>query len=189
MTQTPNVADRLRIERAVWTLDARLQDLPRKSRLARRRELRQNLWAAAEEIGARRAVAQLGDQRDLASGYLAAEYGDLSRRPSWTATAIWILSIDLFMLLLDHAASTAFKAGILAATLHPTGTFQWAGVSHLISPATVTYTNGAAASDGGAWTPWVYVLMLGGAVVAGRLWRLLPDLRRSQGLEAADRGE
>jgi hypothetical protein len=189
MTQPPTLTDRLRVERAVWMLDARLQDLPRKSRIARRRELRQNLIAAAEEVGARQAVGQLGEQRALAAGYLAAEYGDLSPRPSWTAAAAWIAVVDIVMLSLDHVAAAAFRAGVAAITPHATGTLHWPGVSYLISNATYTYTNGTATTVGGAWTAWVYVLMLGGAVLAGRLWRLLPRLRRHQDLEAADVSE
>lgn len=181
----PTAAERWRIERAVWMLDARLQDLPRQSRIAKRRELRQNLRAAADEIGVRRAVAQLGDQRALAAGYLSAEYGDYSRRPSWTATAAWIFVVELVMILIDHVTSTAFQAGVAAATPHATGVYHWPGVSYLVSDATYTYAEGRSTSVGGAWTPWVYVLMLGGAVVAGRLWRLVPRLRRHRPLESA----
>ncbi len=46
--------DRLRIERVVWALDQRLYDLPRRSRIAKRREVRQNLLTAAQDIGTRR---------------------------------------------------------------------------------------------------------------------------------------
>ena len=189
MIQPPTLKDRLRIERAVWMLDARIQDLPRKSRIAKRRELRQNLRAAADEVGARQAVRQLGNLRALSMGYLTAEDGDVSRRPSWTAAAAWIAIVDFFMLLLDHVALAAFRAGIAATAPHATGTIHWSGVPYLISNAQVTYTNGSASTLGGAWTPWVYVVMLGGAVVAGRLWRLLPQLRRGQLPEAADVGE
>jgi hypothetical protein len=186
MTHALTLIDRLRLERTVWTFDARIQDLPRKSRIARRRELRQNLQAAAEEVGARQAIRQLGDLRGLAVGYLTAEYGDASRRPSWTTVAVWIAVVDLGMLFVDHVAAAAFRSGVAAATPHATGTFHWPGVHYLISPATFTFTDGRATSLGGAWTPWVYVLMLGGAVVAGRLWRLLPQLRDRQDLKAAD---
>jgi hypothetical protein len=51
--------DRLRIERAVWTLDQRLYDLPRKARIARRRELRENLRTAAQDVGVAAAVRNL----------------------------------------------------------------------------------------------------------------------------------
>jgi hypothetical protein len=189
MTRSPTLTERLRIERAVWMLDARLQDLPRRSRIGKRRELRQNLMAAAEAIGARGAVDGLGDQRALAAGYLAAEYGERSRRPSWAAAAAWIVAIELGMMVVDHVASTAFRSGVAAAAPHATGAFHWPGVSYLVNDATYTFANGTSTSDGGAWTAWVYVLMLGGAVVAGRLWRLLPQLRRHPKLESADVGE
>jgi hypothetical protein len=177
MTESLTVLDRARVERAVWTFDARLQDLPRRSRIAKRRELRQNLRAAASVVGARQAVYQLGDLRALAADYLTAEYGDVGRRPSWTAAAIWIAAIDLAMLLVDHVATTAFRAGVTAANAHPTGTFHWRGIKYLISESTLTYARGTVSAIGGAWTVWVYVVMLGGAVVAGRLWRLMPGLR------------
>ncbi|ONH61339.1 hypothetical protein CcI49_07080 [Frankia sp. CcI49] len=180
MATSRGTLDRLRIERAVWTLDARLQDLPRRSRIAKRRELRDNLWAAAEDVGARRAVRQLGDLRVLAAGYLAAEYGELTRRPSWGAAALTILLVEVVMTLLTHVGRVAFDAGITATDPQATGTFRWAGVPYLISDETFTYLDGAHTSVGGAWTPLVYVLMLGGAFVTGRLWRLTIAWRRYQ---------
>ena len=51
MTHDVNLIDRLRIERVVWTLDQRLYDLPRSSRIAKRREVRQNVLAAAHDVG------------------------------------------------------------------------------------------------------------------------------------------
>jgi hypothetical protein len=176
----PTVLDRLRIERATWTLDARLQDLPRRSRITKRRELRDNLRAAADEVGARQAVRQLGDLRVLAADYLAAEYGELARRPSWYAAAVALAAVDLVMMLLDHVASSAFRAGIHAtsASASATGTFRWPGVSYLISEETFTYRAGTSTSVGGAWTPWVYLIMLVATVAAGRLWRLFPAARR-----------
>jgi hypothetical protein len=188
MTNPPTLMDRLRVERAVWTVDARIQDLPRRSRISRRRELRQNLLAATAEVGAGQAVRRLGDLRGLAAGYLDAEYGDVSRRPSWTATAVWIAVVDLAMLYLDHVSTAAFRAGVTAATPNASGTFHWTGVRYLISDATFHYSDGNATSDGGAWTPWAFVLMLGGAVIAGRLWRLVPQLRRRRELEDAGAG-
>jgi hypothetical protein len=65
--------DRARIERVVWSLDQRLYDLPRASRIAIRREVRQNLLSAAREVGAGAALKQLGGTAELASGYLTAE--------------------------------------------------------------------------------------------------------------------
>ncbi|KJE25302.1 hypothetical protein FF36_00435 [Frankia torreyi] len=179
MTTSLSTLDRLRIERAVWTMDTRLQDLPRRSRAARRRELRDNLHAAAADVGARQAVRQLGDLRVLAAGYLTAEYGELARRPSWAAAAFAIFAVEAVMMLVDYVARSAFDAGITA-TPEATGTFRWAGVPYLTSDATFTYHHGTHTSVGGAWTPLVYVLMFVGAFVAGRMWRLLSASRRQR---------
>lgn len=170
--------DRLRIEHTVWRVDSRLQDLPRRSRTAVRRELRANLRLASSDVGSRRAVHQLGDLRTLAAGYLTAEYGDTTRRPSWWAAAGWLALTQAVALLLGHAATTAFTAGATAAQPHLTATLHWPGVRLLLGAATFTFTDGRSTSVGGAWTPSVYLVMLGGAVVAGRLWRLSPLLRR-----------
>ncbi len=51
--------DRLRIERVVWALDQQLYDLPRASRIAKRREVRENLFAAAHDIGTTEALRRL----------------------------------------------------------------------------------------------------------------------------------
>ncbi|MGI8666348.1 MAG: hypothetical protein ACR2N4_10000 [Jatrophihabitans sp.] len=176
MGRPQELIDRLRIERTVWWVDARLQDLPRRSRIAKRRELRENLQAAAAEVGAHQAVRQLGGLRALALDYLSAEYGDRSPRPSWTAAALWLALVDLVMLGVQQVGESAFRSG-LSATGAPAGSFDWPGVRYLISNSTVRYADGHSSTDGGAWTPWVYLLMFGGAVLAGRLWRLLPALR------------
>ncbi|MDX6254194.1 MAG: hypothetical protein QOJ11_528 [Frankiales bacterium] len=170
--------DRLRIERAVWTLDYRVQDLPRATRIGKRRELRHDLRAAAADVGARQAVARLGDLRQLALGYLAAEYGELARRPSWTAAALWIAVVDLVALAIGSIGEAAFRSGVTAASPHVTATLHWHGVRFLVSDATFSFVDGRATSVGGAFTPLVYVVMLGGAVVAGRLWRISVRGRR-----------
>jgi len=180
MSAPSSTLDRLRIERAVWTVDLRVQDLPRSSRIARRRELRDNLQEAASEVGAREAVSRLGDLHVLATDYLEAEYGDLRRRPSWAAAAWWIVLTEAVMLLVTSTGFSAFRDGVTAADQHFTGVVHWHGVTWLISAATFTFTNGHATSTGGAWTPLVYVVMLGGALVVGRIWRLVPALRRGR---------
>ena len=50
----------MRIERLVWLLDQQLYDLPRSSRIAKRREVRDNLLAAARDIGTADALRRLG---------------------------------------------------------------------------------------------------------------------------------
>ena len=168
--------DRLRVERAVWSFDHLLQDLPRKSRVAKRRELRDNLASATDDVGATEAVRQLGDLRQLAAGYLAAEYGDWQPRPSWTkAAGAAVLSYVFFYWLLE-AASSAFRAGVLTGQPEATGRFAWDGIPYLLDDAVFTFTNGAATAIGGAWRPGAYIAVLLVTVLAGRLWRLLPAL-------------
>jgi hypothetical protein len=60
--------DRLRIERFVWTLDQQIYDLPRASRIGKRREVRDNLIAAAQDVGTTKALRRLGGSRSLAEG-------------------------------------------------------------------------------------------------------------------------
>jgi hypothetical protein len=177
MTHPIGIADRLRIERATWAIDYRLQDLPRRTRIAKRRELRTNLRAAAEDVGARQAVRQLGDLRRLAADYLDAEYGEVARRPSWTAAAIALLVVDAAMLVLSAVVTSVFRAGVVAADPHASGPFHWHGLPYLLSDQTFTFTDGASTTDGGAWTPLVYAVMLAATILAGRLWRLFPALR------------
>jgi hypothetical protein len=168
--------DRLRIERAVWAFDGRLHDLPRRSRVAKRRELRDNLRSATEDVGAAVAVRQLGDLRELAAGHLSAEYGDWQRRPSWTRAAI---AAPLFYLLLNwllEAGSSAFRAGILTNQPNATGSFSWNGIPHLLDNVAFTFSDGASTSVGGAWRPLAYLGLLVVCIVAGRLWRVLPGL-------------
>ncbi len=176
MTTTLTWHDRLRLEQAVWAVDRLLQDLPRKSRVAKRRELRDNLRSAAEDVGAGVAVRQLGDRRQLAAGYLAAEYGDWQARPSWTKAAAAAVLYYVLLSWLLEAGSSAFRAGILAGQPRAAGTFSWNGVPYLLDNVNFTFSNGASNSVGGAWTPLAYAFLILVSILAGRLWRLLPGL-------------
>ncbi|QMU70627.1 hypothetical protein [Streptacidiphilus sp. P02-A3a] len=73
MPHTVTWLDRLRVERLLWSLDQRLYDLPRRTRIAHRREVRANLLAAAAEVGAAEALRRLGGARELAAQYLDAD--------------------------------------------------------------------------------------------------------------------
>lgn len=168
--------DRLRLERAVWAVDSRLQDLPRRSRVARRRELRNNLRSASEEVGAAVAVRQLGDLRQLSAGYLAAEYGDWQPRPSWTRAAAAGFLFYLALAWLLEAASSAFRAGVLTGQPQATGSFSWNGIPYLLDHEAFTFSHGASTSVGGAWRPGAYLALILVSILAGRLWRLLPGL-------------
>ena len=173
MTDALTWADRLRIERAVWILDACVANyLPRRSRAARRRELRLDLRAAAADVGSAEALRRLGDLRLLAAEYVAAEYGDRVRWPRYGTGILCIFLVEAVSYAAVNAGTAAFRAGILAASPHPVGTFRWPGIPYLSNYATVTFTHGHAATLGGAWTPLVYLAMLAAGVTGGRLWRL-----------------
>ena len=171
MTQPVGWLDRLRIERVVWTLDQRLYDLPRRSRIATRKEVRQNLLSAAQQDGTGEAIRRLGGNRQLASEYLSAELGD-GPRPSWTAAATFAVTAQLLFTWLLGEAALAFGSGIDAADPHATGTFMWAGIRFLQTSVTYTFVNGRSSSVGGAWTPLTWGLWILGTVLVGRLWRI-----------------
>jgi hypothetical protein len=171
--------DRLRIERAVWSLDQRLYDLPRRSRVAKRREVRQNLLSAAADLGTRPALARLGSSAELAAEYLDAELGT-GPRHSWLAAAVFLLTAQLILTSLLADAARAFADGIHAADPTATGTYTWSGISHLQDTVTYTFTDGTGTWSGGAWTPLAWVLWLAATIAVGRLWRALPVWRRTR---------
>ncbi|NUR29614.1 MAG: hypothetical protein HOV83_27830 [Catenulispora sp.] len=174
MPHTLTALDRIRIECRVWALDQRLYDLPRKSRISRRREVRANLYEAAADHGAREALRRVGSSLALAREYRGAEFGD-GPHHSWLAAAYFA---GLTPLALNFILSEAASGYEQALTVHPgDGTFSWRGVSFLQSPLTFTVDQGQVSHVGGAWTPFVYLLWAGGTIACGRLWRLLP--RRS----------
>lgn len=177
MTQSVGTVDRLRIERLVWGLDQRLYDLPRRSRIAHRREVRANLLSAAADVGTAEALRRVGSTGALAAQYLSAEFGD-GPRPSWITAAYFAAGVPLGLMYLLGEASDAFGRAIKAADPHATGSFTYHGVSYLQAPVHFTFTNGESSQYGGAFTPLVYVLWLAGTVAVGRLWRVKPRRRK-----------
>jgi hypothetical protein len=175
--------DRLRIERAVWALDQRLYDLPRKARIARRRELRENLFIASQDVGVAAALRNLGDSRQLAAEYLAAQFGD-GARPSWYSAAVFLFTGQLVFTSLLSEATSAFGDGIATAQPGAAGTYTWAGISYLQSSVSYTFVDGAWSSVGGAWTPLAWGLWLGATVLVGRLWRIPSTWRRRHAARA-----
>ena len=184
MPHTVTWFDRLRIERLIWTLDQQLYDLPRASRIATRRDVRTNLLTAAREVGTAEALRRLGGSRRLAEEYLTAQFGDAGRH-SWTAAAYFLALVPLLANFFLSEAASAYQTAISAADPHATGTYTWSGVSYLQSAVTYTFTNGHGNHSGGAWTPLFYLLWLTGTILAGRLWRLLPQSRRRQATPTA----
>jgi hypothetical protein len=171
MSHTIGWWNRLRIERLVWSLDQRLYDLPRASRIATRREVRANLLEAARDVGAAEALRRVGGSRQLAQQYLTAEFGE-GPRHSWIATAYVAGLLPMLFNYVFGEIAEAYQAGVAAADPSATGTFTWRGISYLQSPITVVLADGHASHSGGAWTPLTYLLWLLATIAAGRLWRL-----------------
>jgi hypothetical protein len=168
---------RLRIERAVWALDQRLYDLPRRSRVAKRREVRANLLTAAHDVGTTDALRHLGNSRQLAAEYRSAEFGD-EARPSWTAAAAFLLVGQFVLTTFLSQAAAAFGDGITATIPHATGTFSWHGIRYLQDTVTYHVVDGKVSSVGGAWTPLAWIIWAVATVLVGRLWRVAPTWRR-----------
>lgn len=171
------VLDRLRIERLVWSLDQRIYDLPWRTRINTRREVRANLKDAAGDVGAREAIRRLGHPAELAQQYLTAQFGDRPR-PSYMAAALFFLTAQLiFTTVLDEAAR-AFAKGVAARDPHAVGTFTWSGIGYLQDSVRYTFTDGRYDFVGGAWTPLAWGLWIVSTICVGRLWRALPTWRR-----------
>jgi hypothetical protein len=168
--------DRLRIERLVWTLDQRLYDLPRRSRVAHRREVRQNLLTASADIGTSAALQGLGNSRELAAEYRSAQFG-AGPRPAYYAAALYLLTGLLVGTALLAEAATAFAHGVTAADPHATGSYTWSGIDYLQSEVSYRFVDGHGDWSGGAWTPLAWALWLTSTVIVGRLWRMIPSRR------------
>jgi hypothetical protein len=178
MTETLTLTwkDRMRIERVVWTLDSYLRNMPRKSRIAKRRELRVNLRAASADVGANEALRRLGNVRTMAVEYLVTEYGGPG--PSWIASTYVLFAASYFMFWFVNARIDSFKVGAIAANPHLTGTFHLTGVAYVFTNDTFIFTNGKATEIGGTLLPLVYVCIFASAILVGRLWRAIPAVRQ-----------
>ena len=137
MQHTVTLFDRLRIERVVWALDQRLYDLPRRTRIETRREVRRNLLTGARDVGTTQALRNLGGSAELAQEYLSAAFGSRPRH-HWMAAGLFFVTVPFLALSFFADAANAFASGITAAEPAATGTYTWGGISHLQS--TVTYT-------------------------------------------------
>lgn len=184
MTHSLTWFDRLRIEWVVWSLDQRLYDLPRRSRVATRREVRESLLTAAADVGTKEALVRLGSSHQLAVEYRNAEFGD-APRPSWWAAGLFLLNAQLLFTLLLTEATLAFGDGIAAGNPSATGTFKWEGISYLQDSVTYTFVDGQSRYVGGAWTPLAWALWLAGAIMVGRLWHVASVWRRRRSPIAA----
>jgi len=162
--------DRLRIERVVWTLDQRLYDIPRDSRIAHRREVRENLLSAAQDLGTTAALRNLGTSAQLAAAYLSVEFGDRPRH-SWIAAAVWAATSMLVVTAVLADAANGFAAGVAAGNPHSIVIYHWGGLSLLQSGVTVKAASGHTTVSGGGLSVAGWVLWVAIAVMVGRLWR------------------
>lgn len=171
--------DKFRIERFVRSVDGHLGDLPGKVRSGHRGDLRANLTAASADGGSRAALARMGSPRALALEFLEAEYGQGTPRPSWSMAATFFVAVYLLMYWLLETGTAAFVSGLTTADPHTTGEYSWGAIPYLLAHVSMTFADGRLVhTHGGAWTPLTYLIALGGALVAGRLWRMLPSWHR-----------
>jgi hypothetical protein len=166
------LADRLRIERAVRRFDTLLYDLPTRVRKAAREELRANLLAASGEHGAAAAVRQLGDLRELAEGYLDAEYGS-AKRPQWRKGVFWAVAVEVLIVVPSVVGFVSFMDGAGAAA--STGTYHWGGWLGFWGPTgDVTLENGEF-REFVFEAPFSFFFFPAFAFLIGsRVWRSLP---------------
>jgi hypothetical protein len=107
--------DRLRIDLAIRKVDWELQGrVPMARRRQLRTELRSNLSEAAQQVGAEKAVEQLGDLKALADSYLELYRG----RFDFRAGAFWSFVTYVAIQLLGFALFFAFHAGVVAGGSH-----------------------------------------------------------------------
>lgn len=110
-----------------------------RSRIEKRREIRQNLLTAASAVGTGQALRQIGGGAQLAREYLGAEFGDRPRH-SWMAAGLFAATVLLVATSLWNEAALAYGDGIRAADLHATGTYAWRGIAYLQNNVTYTLT-------------------------------------------------
>jgi hypothetical protein len=173
-----SLIDRLRIARAVWTVNARLVDLPTRARIPIRRELRANLKAASAQVGSREAVRRLGNPRRLAVDYLDAEYGEGRPRPHYAAGVRWAVIFVIAYMGATMIWFEGFMAGVDAAGPRSDGNFSWGGGPWL--PAgDVIYQDGH--FNGFNLLVPLHTFFLGAVVVffvGARMWRMMPPWLR-----------
>ena len=170
--------DRLRIERTVWDFNFLLINLPKRSRVAKRREMRANLHAAADDVGTAEALRGLGNLRRLAAEYLAAEYGEHGPRPTYWKGITWMVLLLPVMFALEDLGKWSFLDGVRAIP-HATGVFHYTGLKFLGLDFMYTFVDGRNTAAG--WSQSVtgleLIYLLAAFVLGARPWRLLAPWR------------
>jgi hypothetical protein len=164
-----NLLARVRLELYLQRLDYHLSDLPGWRRRRIRREIRDNLAAAAADIGPGRALANLGHPRVLAAGYVAAEGCRLPqyRKGAWWAVAVLAIYPAMVLLYAMGLSDGAEATAGLGASVRTS--FLWATVR----------ANGGVKALSAAFSGYLLLVPpLLAFLLAGRVWRALPPLRR-----------
>lgn len=92
--------------------------------------------------------------------------------------ALFLLTGQLILTSLLAQAATAFADGLVAADPSVTGSYRWAGISFVQSAVEYEFQNGQGDWAGGAWTPLAWIIWALATIAVGRLWRVIPMLRR-----------
>ena len=146
MPHDVNLIDRLRIERVVWSLDQRLYDLPRKTRIDRRRELRTNLMDAAHDVGHAGRAPRRRRQRHPRGRVPRRRARDPARATRGWPPACSCSRPCLLLTSVLFDAADAFGDGILAGNPDADGTFTWPGIGYLQTEVTYTVERRAPSS-------------------------------------------
>lgn len=180
-----SIIDRLRIERAVWTVDTYLSGLPGRRRRAIRRELRTNLRASAAQAGVVAAIRDLGSLRRLSIDYLNAEYRG-GPWPSMLRGIVWVVTVELVLLAVAFAQLAAYADGLVAGDAGP-GTYAWSG-SPLLGTAGEVTIDPTGQVSGLSFSLMLLPLLLIMAIafiIGSRLWRLIALARQARPSEVS----
>ncbi len=179
MNRPMTLVDRLRIERVLWTVDILIYDIRTARRRTIRRELRANLRAAARDQGVGAAIRQLGPLRQLARGYVDAQYGEGALQPRWLSGAWWLFVCALVIEGLILASFSSYIAGVSAGNPGANGIYVWnqlAGIG--LGTYKVWFVHGQVHSFEGTLfigAPLIY--MAAAYIIGGRLWRVVTRRR------------
>jgi hypothetical protein len=179
MTSNPTRIDRLRIEWTVWAFEYRLINMPHRLRVAKRREMRADLRAAAADVGTAEALRQLGSLRQLAAEYLDAQYGEHGPRPTFWRGITWMVLLLPIMFALEDLGKWSFLDGVRAIP-HATGVFHYTRLKFLGLDFTYTFADGRNIAPGWSLTVTSVELayLLAAFLIGARTWRLLAPWRR-----------
>ncbi len=173
--------DRWRIEYAIQTYDFWLEARGASGRERRelRGELRDNLSAAAADVGVTQAVFNIGSPKRLAY-----EVTEPHRRPRWSRGLMWATVVEALTLAALLYAAVVFLSGVEASgvTGHPVtgGAFPWFGVEFV---AEVEAGGGISAGVTSVWWwllgPWIVTFVL-----VAQPWRALTRRKPTAGVSA-----